>query len=129
VARAEVGRIGNQLGQLDERLGDLDEQWPGTSRGADPAELEAAAAALVGYYLAGRGSDDELLGEVEAAWGEYEELIEQQLERAEQRGRGRFRRLVDSTRDDQVRTAAAADRYRAAWRRWFDRRAERGGDG
>jgi hypothetical protein len=128
VARAEVWRIGQQLELLDERLRELEErlreldgQRPETPCGADPAELEAAAAALVGYYLAGRRTDDELLGDVEAAWAEYEKLTEQRLERA--KGRGLFRRHTDPAVDEPVH--AAADRYRAAWRRWFDRRAER----
>jgi len=123
VARAEVWRIGLQLWALDERLRDLDEERPGAPRGADPAELEAAAGALLGYYLAGRRTDDELLAQVEAAWGAYEELFEQQVERARDRkrfGRGR----ADATVDERVH--AAADGYRAAWRRWLDRRAERG---
>jgi hypothetical protein len=38
------------------------------------AELEAAAAALIGYSLAGRRSDDQLLLGVQAAWAEREEL-------------------------------------------------------
>jgi hypothetical protein len=40
--------------------------------------LEAAAEALVDYP--GRQTDDGLLGEVEVAWAEYEELTEQQYE-------------------------------------------------
>jgi hypothetical protein len=123
VARAEVWRIGQQLGALDERLCDLDEERPGAPGGADLGEVEAAAGALLGYYLAGRRTDDELLGEVEAAWAEYEELTEQELERAMDRrrfGRRRAGPMVDE------RVQAAADRYRAAWRRSFDQRAERG---
>jgi hypothetical protein len=123
VARAEVWRIGGQLGALDERLRDLDEERRGAPRGADPAELEVAAGVLLGYYLAGRRTDDELLGEVEAAWAEYEELTEQELERGMDRkrsGRGRAGPRVEE------RLQAAADRYRAAWRRWFDQRVERG---
>jgi hypothetical protein len=122
VARAEVWRIGMQLGGLDERLR-LDEERPGAPRGADPGELEAATGVLLGYYLAGRWTDDELLGEVEAAWAEYEELTEQQLERDMDRKRVGRRR--GGPRVDE-RGQAAADRYRSAWRRWFDQRAERG---
>jgi hypothetical protein len=123
VARAEVWRIGHQLGALDERLRDLDEERPGAPRGADLGKVEAAARALLGYYLAGRQTDDELLGEIEAAWAEYEELTEQELERDVDRkrvGRRRAGPMVDE------RVQAAADRYRAAWGRWFDRWVERG---
>jgi hypothetical protein len=116
VARAEVWRIEQQLGGLDERLRDLDEERPGAPRGADPGELEAAAGVLLGYYLAGRWTDDELLGEVEAAWVEYEELMDQQVERAMQRRLSR-RRPAPMVEE---RVQAATDRYRAAWRRWFD---------
>jgi hypothetical protein len=73
--------------------------------------------------VAGRRTDDELLDEVEAAWVELEELTQQGLEQARGRkrpGRGR----ADPSVEERVR--AAADRYRAAWRRWFDRQAERG---
>jgi hypothetical protein len=123
MARAEVWRIGRQLGELDQRLHDLDEERPGAPRGADPGEVAVAAGVLLGYYLAGRRSDDELLGEVEAAWAEYEELTEQQFERAVERGLfGRSR--AEPTVDERVQ--AAADRYRAAWRRWLDRQAEQG---
>lgn len=121
VARAEVWRIGQQLGALDERLR-LDEERPGAPGGADPAELEAAGGVLLGYYLAGRWTDDEQLDGVEATWAEYEKLTEQELERAMDRkrvGRHRAGLMVDE------RVRAAADRYRVAWRRWFDRRVER----
>lgn len=123
VARAEVSRIVMQLGMLDERLRDLDEQHPGAPRGADPGELERAADALVGIYLAGRRTDDELLAQVEVAWADYEELTQQQFERAvgsKRRGRGGAEPMVDE------RVEAAADRYRAAWRRWLDWQTEHG---
>jgi hypothetical protein len=123
VARAEVMRIVMQLGELDERLRDHGEEHPWAVGGADPGELEAATGALLGYYLAGRRTDDELLDEVEAAWGEYEDLFEQIVEGARDRkhsGRGR----ADPTVEE--RTQAAADRYRTAWRHWLDRQAERG---
>jgi hypothetical protein len=60
---------------------------------------------------------------VEAAWAEYEELTEQELERDVDRkrvGRRRAGPMVDEP------VQAAADRYRAAWGRWFDRWVERG---
>ena len=119
VARAEVWRIVEQLGMLDVRLRDLDQERPGAASGADEAELAAAAAALIGFYLAGRRTDDKLLGEVEAAWAEYEELTEQQGDRGVEPGR--FGRRRAEPMIDQ-RFEAAADRYRAAWRRWLDRR-------
>ena len=122
VARAEVGRIVLQLGALDERLC-LDDGRPGAPGGADPDEVEAAAGAMVGYYLAGRRTDDELLSEVEAAWASYEELTEQQLERA-MGGKRVGRRGAGLMADERIQ--AAADRYRTAWRRWFDRRVEDG---
>jgi hypothetical protein len=122
VARAEVWRISGQLGALDERLRDLEGARPGAPGGADQVELEAAAGALVGYYLAGRRTDDALLGEVEAAWAEYEELLEQEVARAMERRLSR--RRPDPMLEE--RAQVAADRYRAAWRRWLDRRAERG---
>jgi hypothetical protein len=123
VARAEVSRIGTQLGVLDERLRGLDEERPGAPRGADPAELDAAAGALLGYYLAGRRTDDELLAQVEAAWAESEELTEQQLERAMDRKRFGCGRPDPAVEE---RVQAAADRYRVAWRHWLERQAERG---
>jgi hypothetical protein len=124
VAQAEVLRIVWQLGALDERVrGPLDEARPGAPRGADPGEVEAAAGALLGYYLAGRRTDDALLGDVEAAWAEYEELSEQWRQRAMERGMRGLRR-ADPTTD--WRRQAAGDRYRVAWRRWLDRQAEHG---
>ena len=104
VARAEVGRIVLQLGALDERLR-LDEERAGAPRGADPDEVEAAAGALVGYYLAGRRTDDELLSEVEAAWASYEELTEQQLERA-MGGKRVGRRRAGPMADERIQAAA-----------------------
>lgn len=70
VARAEVMRIGMQLRMLDKRFHEHDER-PGTPLGADPGELEMATEALVGFYLAGRRTDDELLAQVEVPWAEY----------------------------------------------------------
>jgi hypothetical protein len=121
VARAEVTRIVMQLGELDERVRDRGEERPGAVRGADPAELEAAAGALLSYYLAGRRTDDELLAQVEAAWVEYEELTEQGRERAMDRARSA---AVESTVEERLE--AGADRYRAAWRHWFEGQARQG---
>ena len=119
VARAEVLRIIWQLGALDERVrGPLDQARPGAPAGGDRAELEAAAGALLGYYLAGRRTDDELLSEVQVAWAEYEELTEQWRQRAMEQGMRSLRR-ADPTTDQQRQ--AASDRYLVAWRRWLDR--------
>jgi hypothetical protein len=123
LARAEVWQIIEHLGMLDERVRRLDGDRPGAPRGADRAELEAAAAALIGYYLAGRRSDDQLLGGVQAAWAEFEELHEQQLQRDLERGRrGRRRDLAEA----EPRVQAATDRYLVAWRRWFDQQGHQG---
>jgi hypothetical protein len=124
LARAEVWQIVEQLGMLDERVRRPDGDRPGAApRGADRAELEAAAAALIGYSLAGRRTDDQLLREVQAAWAECEELHEQQLQRGLERGRRRRRRDLAET---EPRTQAANDRYLVAWRRWFDQQAQQG---
>jgi hypothetical protein len=125
VAQAEVWRMVEQLGWLDERHGWSDEGRPGVPRSADRAELEAAAGALVGYYLAGRRTDDELLGEVLAAWAEYEDLTQQQVQLVVERGR-RGRR-GESELD--LREQAACDWYLVAWRRWLDQRAQLGTTG
>jgi hypothetical protein len=88
VARAEVQRMLEQLSSLDarERWPD-DEERPGAPGGADPAELPAAVAALLGYYLAGRQTQDELLREVMAAWADYESLTDEQMQRYLEHGR------------------------------------------
>jgi hypothetical protein len=123
VARAEVWRIVGQLTPLDERVRRLDGDRPGAPRGADSKELAAAAAALVGYHLAERRTDDELLREVEAAWAEHEDLAEQRRQRGVERGR-RGRRSAAPT--IERREQAATDRYLVAWRRWLDRQAQHG---
>lgn len=120
VARAEVDRMLAQLGSLDERHRWLDdEERPGAPRGADRAELEAAAGALLGYYLAGRRTDDQLLAQVQAAWAESEGLTHEQMQRGLERG-------VRGGRpepEDELRERAAGDRYLLAWRRWLDQQA------
>jgi hypothetical protein len=60
LARAEVWRMGEQLGSLDERLLVLEADRPGRLPGADRAELQVAAGALAEWYLQGRRTDDEL---------------------------------------------------------------------
>jgi hypothetical protein len=54
-------------------------------------DLVALRTALLGYYLAGRRTDDELLGEVQAAWAEYEALTCGQAQRALEEGARRGR--------------------------------------
>jgi hypothetical protein len=108
VAGAEVWRIVQQLTPLDERVRRLDGDRPGAPRGAGAGELAAAAAALVGYYLAGRRTDDELLRDVEAAWAKHEDLAEQR-QRAVERG-ARGRRRAEPT-IDRRREQAVTDRY------------------
>jgi hypothetical protein len=74
-ARVEVARLVMQLGPLDDPA-----DWAGHRRGlprVDRDELEAAADALIAYYLACRRTDDTLLGEVLAVWAEWDELLEQ----------------------------------------------------
>ncbi len=57
---------------------------------AEQAELKAAAGALLTYHLGGRRTDDALLGQIQAAWVEYEALRQEQQERVLlQVGRGR----------------------------------------
>ena len=113
-ARVEIGRLVMQLRPLDAPV-----DWAGQRRGVplvSRAELSKAADALIGFYLADRRTDDELLREVLAKWAELEELP------ARARGRN-FRDLLRGGR-----AALAADgeyqarmeRYVAAWRRWLD---------
>jgi hypothetical protein len=122
-ARVEVGRLVLQLGALDDPVG-----WAGQDRlglsGANRAELEAAADALIGYYLAGRRTDDALLGKALAVWAEWEELQEQAGQRVAERG------LLRGRRDPRVPAGdgqAIMRRYLGAWRRWLDRQAQGGG--
>lgn len=91
--------------------------------GVDRAELEAAAGALLGYYLAGQRTDDELLGEVLAIWADYEDLTEHAYQRLAGRRPLRWRQF-DRALETEV--GAFRERYLAAWRRWFDRQADQG---
>ena len=119
-ARVEVARLVMQLGPLDDPV-----DWAGHRRGlprVDRAELEAAADALIAYYLACRRTDDALLGEVLAVWAEWEEL----LEWAWGRGSGGLLRGRRAARRVEGEDRARMERYVAAWRRWFDRQAEHG---
>lgn len=121
-ARVEVGRLVMQLGPLDDPVGWADDARLGVPR-ADRAELEAAADALIAYYLAGRVTDDELLGEVLVVWAEWEDLHEQAVQRVAERGVLRGRRAARARAGDDQ---AVRQRYLGAWRRWLDRRAQHG---
>jgi hypothetical protein len=124
-ARVEVGRLVMQLGPLDDPV-----DWAGHDRlglpRVDRTELEAAADALIAYYLAGRVTDDELLGEVLAVWAEWEELHEQAVQRAAERGVLRGRRAARALEGDEQ---AVRQRYLGAWRRWLDRHGTSTGSG
>jgi hypothetical protein len=112
VAGAEVERVGAQLYGLSAAGYGGDGAWR-----ASRAELEAATDALLGWYLAGRRSDDELLGEVMAAWAAWEELDQQALEAF--RGHG----LLGAGRAAGQRKGvkdALRQRYVLAWRRWLE---------
>ena len=119
VARAELGRIYQQLLAIDQRVKPSSVQWA-TADATPRAELVAAAGALLAYHLGGRQTDDALLGEIQAAWVEYEALGEQRMDQ-------RFGRVARGVPplpkeiSDQER--AAMDRYVAGWRAWFDRHA------
>jgi hypothetical protein len=89
---------------------------PGRRGAADRAELKAAAGALLAYYLRGRQTDDVLLGEIQAAWVEYETIKQEQQERLLlQAGRGRQAVRAEFSRQERVglgrQQRAAMDRY------------------
>jgi hypothetical protein len=91
---------------------------------ADRTELEAAAGALLAYHVGGRQTDDVLLGQIQAAWGEYEALGEQRKDQMLERvARGQPPSRKKISRQER----AAMDRYLAGWRGWLDRHAEQDG--
>jgi hypothetical protein len=130
VAEAEVRRITDQLRAIDERI-----RPPGARSAAagasDRAELAAAAGALLAYHLGGRQTDDVLLGQVQAAWVEYEALQQQVQERLLQAGRSKQAVRAVLTRQERERLSrqaqATMDRYLAGWRSWLDRHAGQDG--
>jgi hypothetical protein len=120
VARAELGRIYQQLMAIDQRLKPSGAQWAAAD--ATPrAELAAAAGALLAYHLRGRQTDDALLAEIQAAWVKYETFGEQRMDqRLGPVARGQPRSPKEIS--DQER--AAMDRYVGGWRAWFERHAQ-----
>jgi hypothetical protein len=120
VARAELGRIYQQLMVIDQRVKPSSAQWA-TADATRRAELVAAAGALLAYHLGGRQTNDALLGEIQAAWVEYEALGEQRMDqRLGQARRGERAVRAESSRQER----AAMDRYVAGWRAWFDRHVQ-----
>jgi hypothetical protein len=77
--------------------------------------------ALLGYFVAGRPTDDALLAETQAAFAAFESLEEREEDGLGVRRafgvRGR-RRAHDAATEQQV--DAAERRYREAWRRWLE---------
>jgi hypothetical protein len=116
-------RVKDQLMAIDERL-----RPPGGRSGpagaSDRAELEAAAGALLAYYLGGRQTDDVLLGQIQAAWAEHEALQEELKERLLPAGRDKQAVRAVLTRQQREglshQMQAIMDRYLAGWRSWLD---------
>jgi hypothetical protein len=84
-------------------------------------EFELTAAALLGFYVAGRHTDDRLLQATQAAYAEVEAISEAMLDRAH----GQDRSTSAQRREDRERHAAATRRYVEAWLRWLDHQAAR----
>jgi hypothetical protein len=102
---------------------------PGThgrhrSGASDRAELEVAAGALLVYHLGGRQTDEVLLGQIQAAWVEYEALQQEVQQRLLQAGRSRQAVRAAFTRQEREglsrQMQATMDRYLAGWRSWLD---------
>ena len=115
VAQAEVLRMTAQLRPLDARLPQTGELPRPVSR----AEFELAAAALVGFYVAGRHTDDSLLQATQVAYGEVEAISDAMLDRVQ----GKDRSPSVQRREDRELHAAATRRYVEAWLRWLDHQA------
>lgn len=119
----EVWRLAGQLGPLVDRPEFVGLEQTVEPPGANRAELEAAADALLAYSLAGRRTDDQLLGAVLALWAEHEDAMVDTHERLVQQG------ITGRRAQDRAIVAEAEawrQRYRVAWRRWFDQQAEQG---
>jgi hypothetical protein len=115
VARAEMLRIVKQLLPLDartRRAGEL-------PRPVTRAEFELAADALVRFYVSGRHTDDALLREIEAAYGEVDAASEAMLDRLH----GEAGSTSAQHKQDRERHVAANRRYVEAWLRWLDHQA------
>jgi hypothetical protein len=122
-ARAEVDKIHRQLWSLDERIRGPDDSRGGGARGADSAELAAAADALIGYYLKGRQTHDDLLSEIVAIEAERQELMQRTREGFESRGMLAGRRYA---RVLARQAELVGDRHLESWRRWLDQRKANG---
>jgi hypothetical protein len=119
----EVWRLAGQLAPLVDRPEFVGLEQTAEPPGANPAELEAAAEVLLGCSLAGRRTDDQLLGAVLALWDEHEDWMVHGYERLVQQG------ITGRRAQDEASLAEAQawrQRYRLAWRHWFDRQAEQG---
>jgi hypothetical protein len=131
VAEAEVRRITDQLKAIDERVRPAGPR-SGPAAASHRAELEATAGALLAYQLDGRQTDDGLIGQIQAAWAEYEAFRQEQQQRLLlQAGRGKRAVRAEFTRQEREglgrQMQVAMDRYLAGWRGWLDRHAEQGG--
>jgi hypothetical protein len=122
-ARGEIWRLEGQLAPLVDRPEFIGLEQTAEPPGANRAELEAAADALLGYALAGRRTDDELLGAVLALSAESEDSMVHGYERLVQQGITSQRAQTDAI---MAEAEAWRRRYRLAWRRWFDQQAEHG---
>jgi hypothetical protein len=124
VAEAEVVRVKDQLMVIDERVRPAGARSE-TAGAANRAELEAAAGALLAYHLGGRQTDDALIGQIQAAWVEYEALKQKLQERLLlQAGHGKQAARAEFTRQEREglgrQMQATMDRYLAGWRSWLD---------
>ena len=115
VARAEVLRIVRQLLPLDARMRPAGE----LPRQVTRAEFELAAGALLRFYVSGRQTDDPLLPEVQAAFGEVDATSEAILDRT----RGGDGSSSVQRKQHREQHAAANLRYVEAWLRWLDHQA------
>jgi hypothetical protein len=120
VSRAEVWRMRMQLALIKDGSA-RHEGRPGSSP-ASRAQLDAAADALLRYFLRGRQTDDPLLAETQAAYAAYEQLMQQFLEAGAERRPRRRRREEQATVDA---TERCIDHTREAWRRWFEHNQSR----